>query len=291
MNVRVWRVTTIILFFCGGAAFAVNAEDTASCRSIVRDFYNWYVPLAQKNGGDPASLSAVRQRPDYFSASLLKSLEEDSAAQAKAQGEIVGIDFDPFLNSQDPAEKYVVGKVVVNSGKCVADIKAVDGRQGMYDVKSELRQVGSKWQFTEFLYQDRTLSEILVALKQNRRPFSDQYAEAVRLAEKNDPAGFLKLYSLAEEGDSAEWAEVSRDTLCELLYSKTALWVKVFSSVEQQRLKGYLENGGLAVLDLPKGVKSPEDFSKEVAAKLKKARLTGKEKELALYLEALLMKK
>jgi len=264
---------------------------TVSCRDFTGAFLAWYVPLALGDSREPASLLAIRQRPDFFSKGLLKSMDEDFAAQAKAQGEIVGMDFDPFLNSQDPAEKYVMGKVVVTSGKCIADIKAVDGKPGVCDVKAELRQVGGKWRFSEFRYQDRTLSEILAALKENRRPFPDQYAEAARQAEKNDPAGFLKLYSLAEEGNSAEWAEVSRDTLCELLYNKTALWVKVFSSVESQRLKRYLENGGLAVLDFPKGVKSPEDFSKEVAAKLKKARLTGKEKELAVYLEARLLKK
>lgn len=270
---------------------ARRMDISQSCRIFVREFYNWYMPMALTDYQQPASMFAVRKRPEAFGDTLLKALNDDFKAQADAKGEIVGLDFDPFLNSQDPAEKYVVGKVVVAGGKCVADIKAVDGKPGVCDVKAELRQVGGKWRFIEFRYQDRTLSEILTALKENRRPFPDQYAEAARQAEKNYPAGFLKLYSLAEEGNSAEWAEVSRDTLCELLYNKTALWVKVFSSVEQERLKRYLENGGLAVLDLPTGVKSPEDFSKEVAAKLKKTRLIGKEKELAVYLEALLLKK
>jgi hypothetical protein len=36
-----------------------------------------------------------------FSPELASKLKEDLAAQEKSPGEIVGLDFDPFLNAQD----------------------------------------------------------------------------------------------------------------------------------------------------------------------------------------------
>jgi hypothetical protein len=41
----------------------------------------------------------------------VKGLKEDLAASKKSPGEIVGLDFDPFLNAQDIAERYLVGKI------------------------------------------------------------------------------------------------------------------------------------------------------------------------------------
>lgn len=47
-----------------------------------------------------------------FSPELFHALCEDSETSKKAKGEIVGLDFDPFLNSQDPHARYEVGNVV-----------------------------------------------------------------------------------------------------------------------------------------------------------------------------------
>jgi hypothetical protein len=92
-----------------------NLEE--SCRKFVQGFYDWYVPKAaapdDKNAG-PSSDLALKQWRASFSAELYRLLREDSEAQAKAD-EIVGLDWDPFLNTQDPGDPpgdpYVVGSV------------------------------------------------------------------------------------------------------------------------------------------------------------------------------------
>ena len=38
------------------------------------------------------------------------------AAYKKSPEEIVGLDFDPFLNAQDIAERYLVGKIIPKGG-------------------------------------------------------------------------------------------------------------------------------------------------------------------------------
>jgi hypothetical protein len=53
---------------------------------------------------------AMEKQGSQFESGLLAALKEDVAAQAAAKGEIVGLDFDPFLNTQDPAESYEVGQ-------------------------------------------------------------------------------------------------------------------------------------------------------------------------------------
>jgi hypothetical protein len=52
----------------------------------------------------------MEKQGSQFESGLLAALKEDVAAQAAAKGEIVGLDFDPFLNTQDPAESYEVGQ-------------------------------------------------------------------------------------------------------------------------------------------------------------------------------------
>ncbi len=58
---------------------------------------------------------------------LSKLLEEDAVAQAHC-GEIVGIDFDPFLLTQDPAEKYEVGAIGQNGRHYMAKVYRFEGR-------------------------------------------------------------------------------------------------------------------------------------------------------------------
>lgn len=92
-----------------------NATDSAqaaltSAQAFVQQFYDWYVPLALDDHKDLSAPDIVLTgRPSALDTELCRALRADSDAQAKAPGEIVGLDFDPFLNSQDPCERYVAG--------------------------------------------------------------------------------------------------------------------------------------------------------------------------------------
>jgi len=71
-----------------------------------REFYAWYVPIANdlKYPG-PSAGAVLKERPQSLTSELASALREDLDAQAKAH-EIVGLDFEPFLGTQDPCEKY-----------------------------------------------------------------------------------------------------------------------------------------------------------------------------------------
>jgi hypothetical protein len=83
---------------------------------FVQSFYDWY--LRQPEGKtDPWALdTAIKQRPELFDAPLLKALQIYANARAHANGEIGGLDFDPFLNSQAPSTHF---KAVSARGACV----------------------------------------------------------------------------------------------------------------------------------------------------------------------------
>jgi hypothetical protein len=79
--------------------------------SVIAAFYSDYVPIALSRGNAPSWYSVFGREPAVLANSLLSVMREDSAAWAQAPGEIAGIDFDPFLASQDPCDRYEVGAV------------------------------------------------------------------------------------------------------------------------------------------------------------------------------------
>jgi hypothetical protein len=90
------------------ASSARALPDTVAATAFVRHFYAEYAPRAQVSGL-AATDSLLLERPALFAPSLLASLQEDAKVRAAAVGEIDGLDFEPFLNSQDPCGNYTVG--------------------------------------------------------------------------------------------------------------------------------------------------------------------------------------
>ena len=115
---------------------------------------------------------------------------------------------------------------------------------------------------------------------------SREYAAAARLADNNDPAGFLKLYEIAKNDDiyTAEYSEVASEKLHYLLHAKTELWIKTFSKTDLNEFKSYIKASGIWVTELPKGVTSDEQFEKEIFIKLRKIKGDKKEMELTNYI-------
>jgi hypothetical protein len=72
-----------------------------SARRFVQSFYKWYLQRAEGCDCTPHWSLAVKEKPSSFSSDLLLALKRDLAAEAKTQGEVAGIDFDPFLNTQE----------------------------------------------------------------------------------------------------------------------------------------------------------------------------------------------
>lgn len=119
-----------------------------SCRNFVQQFYDWYVKR-------PEYPRALMYRPSAFSPELSQRLREDHEAQAKAQGDITGLDFDPFLNSQDPAEHYVVAQIkLTGEHACWAEIHrgSPDKMSKATYVAAELVSNVGRWHFVNFYY-------------------------------------------------------------------------------------------------------------------------------------------
>ena len=84
-----------------------SAVDSAAVELVAR-FYSEYAPRAIRSGLLALDSSLV-ETPGDFTPELLAALRRDAAARAAAAGYIDGLDFEPFLNSQDPCEKYELG--------------------------------------------------------------------------------------------------------------------------------------------------------------------------------------
>lgn len=142
-----------------------------SVKKFVQGFYDWYAPKALSRSSEPASNTALKEKGNCFSSELRRKLREDSEAQAKVDGEIVGLDFDPFLNGQDPERHYSVGKVLSkNDGHLVEIHRVVSGKpEEKTTVTAEVMGKNGQWYFVNFIYPNgHTLLGVLKALKDDR---------------------------------------------------------------------------------------------------------------------------
>ena len=122
-------------------------------REFVESFYNWYAPLAQNEKIRRSWEKAIRLRTSAFSPSLAHMIEEDAAAQASCD-ELVGLDFDPFLYSQDPAERYEVGQITRSGDYFRAEIYRVERgrRSDKPDLTAAFLHKEGRWFFVNFYY-------------------------------------------------------------------------------------------------------------------------------------------
>src|SRR6202020_115196 len=122
------------------------------CRAFVQSFYSWYPKQDINNVA--ASDRVLRHKKAVLSPALYRGLKEDAEAQAKAKGDLVGLDFDPFLNAQDTASRYDVGKVVCKNGTYWANVYGTWNGKKLKkpDVVPELRNQGGRWIFVNFHY-------------------------------------------------------------------------------------------------------------------------------------------
>lgn len=130
--------------------------DEQSCKVFVQKFYDWYWNQFADEVDDPKFDTRklhvyddpLQLKPPVLSKELARLIEKDRQASRAAGGDIVSLDFDPFLNSNGPVGKYTVRKVEVLDGACQANI---EGGHGVREV-AELKKSGSGWLFANFQY-------------------------------------------------------------------------------------------------------------------------------------------
>jgi hypothetical protein len=133
----------------------VNPEEQ-SCRAFVQKFYDWYWNQFADKADDPTFDShklhgyddALRLQPPVLSQQLIMLIKKDEKESKEAGGEIVNLDFDPFLNSNGPDGKYLVHEVSIHDGVCQANI---EGGHGNHEV-AELKKISSTWNIINFHY-------------------------------------------------------------------------------------------------------------------------------------------
>jgi len=156
----------------------VETDDEKSCREFVQGFYDWYFDRLNRSPtastGVPTFDDVERLKPEVLIPSLRQMLKDDLEASSKDANDIVGLDFDPYINAQDWEGKYSIEKVSTHGGKCRAALWGTDSGKKREIVEPELVFSNNQWVFVNFHYpgnsapRDENLADILIALRNDR---------------------------------------------------------------------------------------------------------------------------
>jgi hypothetical protein len=168
----------LIAMFLGANSMAFAGQSSPS--QFVQSFYDWYVAL--KDNRQPSELVALRTRREMFDRKLVAELEADFRAAAEVRDYVVGLDFDPFLNSQDPASKYFIGTSSQRGNIYTVSVYSTPTRTArtVPDVVVELERNGGSWRMMNFDYpgQKSDLKSDLRLLRQNRERYGRHSSHA-----------------------------------------------------------------------------------------------------------------
>jgi len=135
-----------------------SAEATPqSARHFVEEFYRWYTLIALRDNGTATAWSiALKEKPTLFCPTLRRALDRDIAAISEARG-LAALDYDPFLDTQDPGEHYDISRVRRKDQTYLIDVYRLES--GMRTTKqpqviAELQITGDRWCFVNFRYAD-----------------------------------------------------------------------------------------------------------------------------------------
>ena len=177
-NLRI-RAIGVLLFIscCLAQAQTKSSDPSDSARQFVQKFYDWYIPGILKPSGGKKPFR-WQQRASDFDAKLFRALKADEDAQAKVPGEIVGLDWDPFVANQDPCEHNTAKKVRISGRVYFVDVHNVcNGQEDeKVHVVAEVARENDQWVFVNFRYpaeqpgeKDSDLLTILKALREDRQ--------------------------------------------------------------------------------------------------------------------------
>jgi hypothetical protein len=158
-------IAALVWALVAGCTSAKTSQPTADdARRAVADFYSWYVPLAR--GTPQADMRAVRERPSTFSPQLVDALRADSVASAASPSEVVGLDGDPFLNSQDPCEQYAPVNSSERDGHFFVDVLGSGGcaAHTTPDVTVDVAPVAGRLVFNNFIFSSKPRADLLATL-------------------------------------------------------------------------------------------------------------------------------
>lgn len=170
----------LIAAFCVASALAVPAHagpalggpDAQAVKAFVQEFYDWYVEASQRDCSPPGLELAVEDKSALFDAGLMRALREDLDASAKSPGEVVGLDFDPFLNAQGVCAPYKVGRVASDGDIYRVEVFGSCPKDGSHkpDLIAVVRVFHGRLIFANFMYPENgDLLDVLKSLKAERQ--------------------------------------------------------------------------------------------------------------------------
>ncbi|MBX3132286.1 MAG: hypothetical protein KF689_02710 [Gemmatimonadaceae bacterium] len=99
---------------------SAQAQDDA--KAFVDRFLAVYHSQFEQEEERSAEWDPVAAVAAFFTPQLARALAEDRAAAVASTEEIVGLDFDPFSNSQDPCETYRTGRSAQRADTVMVEI-------------------------------------------------------------------------------------------------------------------------------------------------------------------------
>lgn len=138
-----------LLIACGGSSPAVHPATVAA-----RAFYAWYATPVDSGGAGFRFTAATAERASFFSRALRAALAADERAAAAEPNEIVGLDFDPLLASQEPCERYEPGEATVDGGRIVVTVRerCAVGPSRERPVTVEFVEEAGAWRVDDVVY-------------------------------------------------------------------------------------------------------------------------------------------
>lgn len=146
-----------------------------SCRVFVQKFYDSWLKGIEADLSLPDHI--LKSTGSAITPELAGLLKEWAAAEKKAEGEIVGPDFDVILNSQDPSDRYVVEKISRNGDHYFAEVYGVlSGKKSANpDVIAEMVFSDGGWKFVNFHYHfpDGSKDDLINMLKASKKEWQN----------------------------------------------------------------------------------------------------------------------
>ena len=140
-----------------------------SPQAFVQGFYDWYTQQAMNS--EPGLTEAALTNTQWpMSDEIVTALKADEGAAEASPDEVVGIDFDPFLNTQESCYPYKTGKVTQANGRTRVELFGACERVHPQtpDVIAEIEPRDGKWVFVNFIYPGdpgQADSDLLTTLK------------------------------------------------------------------------------------------------------------------------------
>jgi len=153
---------------------AQSPDSHNSVGKFVQNFYDWYGIVSHMNSSLASDERAIIEKPHMFSAKIIASLKEDFEASSKHPEEIVGLDWDPFLCSQELEDRYEAAGIKKQGQNYLVNVYGVSGgkRNPEPNVIAEVAQSGDHWIFVNFHSpHGGDLLNDLKELKQNRNKY------------------------------------------------------------------------------------------------------------------------